>query len=204
MQKSKFSSAKTFRIKTKYLAYLSVFVALALIFNIIDIPLGIGDIKISLTYIPVMLSGIYLGPIAGAIVGMLGDLLGMLIKPQGPWIPLITLGSIMMGLLPGLVFKIPKVNAYIKIAISLVLVFGICTCTLNSLGIYLAYFKTKKAFAVFMAGRMGMQSIIFVINSVLIFSLYYPLQKFIFDKAFPKKKQVEAVDVVSVVDNKNE
>lgn len=174
---------------TKMLTYTAVLVALNVICNIFDVPLGIGDLKISLSYIPSMIAGMFLGAIPGLCVGLIGDVLGLLIMPQGAWIPLITLGSALMGLIPGLVFMIKKLNPYIKLAISLVLAFLICTCTVNSLGIFLMFMKGKKTFWAFFVARVPIQSIVFVINSVLLFLLYYPLQKFVFSKRIDIKKK---------------
>lgn len=167
---------------TKRIAYLAIFVALAVVTNVFTITFSfMGSNAISFNYVPCFFAGIFLGPISGFIVGVLSDALGCIIAPKGPWLPLITLASGLIGLIPGLIFKIKKVNPYILMAISIVLVFIICTAGLNTLAIFLAYFKGKKTFFAYLGGRVGMQAIVIAINTVLLYALYYPLKKLIFN-----------------------
>lgn len=174
--------------KTRVLTYTAMLVALSVICNIFDVPLGIGDLKISFSYIPTMVAGVFMGPYVGLAVGLIGDVLGLLIKPQGPWIPLITLGSALMGLIPGLIFMIKKGNPYFKLALSFAAVFLICTCTINSIGIFLTYLRGKKTFWVWMfTSRLPAQPIIVAVNAVLLFSIYYPLKKYVFAGKFSVK-----------------
>ena len=167
---------------TKRIAYLAIFVALAVVTNIFTITFSfMGSNAISFNYVPCFFAGIFLGPISGFIVGVMSDVLGCIIAPKGPWLPLITLASGLLGLIPGLVFKIKKVNPYILMAISIVIVFVVCTAGLNTLAIFLAYFKGKKTFFAYLGARVGMQAIVVAINTVLLYALYYPLKKLIFN-----------------------
>lgn len=174
----KISKHKT--LSTKVIAYTAVFTALSVALNVITIPFSILGTAISFTYIPCVLSGIFLGPIPGLLVGLIGDGLGVLIAPKGPWIPLITIGSGMLGLIPGLVFKIKKINPYILIAISFVLIYLVTTVTLNTLGIYLTYIVGRKTFWAFLIGRLPMQSLVFGINVALTYVLYTVLKISVF------------------------
>jgi riboflavin transporter len=180
--------SKSKSLSTKVIAYTAVFTALSVALNVITIPISILGTAISFTYIPCVLAGIFLGPVPGLLVGLLGDGLGVLIAPKGPWIPLITIGSGMLGLIPGLVFKLKKINPYILIAISFALIYLVTTVTLNTLGIYIAYIAGRKTFWVFLAGRLPMQSLVFGINVALTYGLYTILKI----SVFKVKKKAES------------
>ncbi|MDF2949948.1 MAG: hypothetical protein K0R07_1994, partial [Sedimentibacter sp.] len=55
--------------------------------------------------IPLMLSGIILGPAAGFISGAASDIINFIAKPGGPFFPGFTLVSALSGFIPGLIFK---------------------------------------------------------------------------------------------------
>lgn len=70
--------------------------------------LGGQSIRIGLGAVPIMLAGLLLGPVAGAMTGLAADLIGVLINPMGMFHPGFTLTSMLTGLLPGLVLLICK------------------------------------------------------------------------------------------------
>ena len=73
--------------QTRRLVYLAIFVALAVIFTrILSFRFTIGGIegiRIGLGALPIILSGLIFGPLAGGIVGALSDVLGYFINPLG-------------------------------------------------------------------------------------------------------------------------
>ena len=138
---------------------------------------------------------IFLGPVAGGIVGGIGDLIGWLIQPAGPFNIFITLGSIMLGVIPGLVFKF-RMPPLIKIFISFVIIFVVCTAGLNSFGIWFYYVKGK-GFFVFMAGRLATQSIVWAVNLALTSAIYYPVARYIFKIPDERRKPEKAESNVS-------
>lgn len=178
------TKVKSKKIKTTlFITYTAILIALGIICNTFDIPIGGGSLKLTFTYIPCFIAGIFLGPIAGFLVGFLGDLLGFLINSQGmAWIPLLTISSAFIGFIPGLVFKIKKLNIYFKLALSFLLVFLFCTCFLTTLGLYLIFAIGKKTFWVYFIGRIGPQLCFYSINCVIICIIYYPLKKYVFNR----------------------
>ncbi len=181
MKNNKFSKAnslKQFR-RAQILTFTAALAAISVVLNVVEINLG-TDFKLSLSYLPSFIAGMFLGPISGLAVGLLGDILGVIIRPVGPWLPLVTLGSALMGLIPALVFMIKKIHPFAKLSISLVLVFCICTAGFNSLGIYLAYFNGKQAFLVWWPARLATQSIVLAVNAAVLFAIYFPFDKLIF------------------------
>ena len=166
----------------KRLAYLGVMTAIAVITNCFSITVNSGANSISFNYVICSLAGIFFGPVSGGIVGLLGDLIGCLIAPKGPFNPFIMVASALIGVLSGLAFKIPKVNVYFKIIIGYLLIFVVCTLGLNTFGLWFFYAQGKKSFIIYLIGRAPFQAINIAINIVITYLLYIPLKKIVFDK----------------------
>ncbi len=169
----------------KILCYTAVFTALSAIANIYTLFVGAGGaFALSLTYIPDFFAGALLGPLPGLITGLAGDLLGCWIAPKGDLNPIILAASGLMGLIPGVVFRLfnksrLKKSYLIAGIVSVILVYGVCT-TLNTIGLYLFYFKGvgRTLEAVFML-RMPKQTIIWTINAAIIILMLYPMKKIV-------------------------
>jgi len=96
--------------RIRKMAYTGLFIAISVILtrffagNIYL--LGIFALRLSFGEVPIMLSGILLGPVYGAICGALSDIIGYAINPVGgPYFPGFTLASALTGLIPGLIAK---------------------------------------------------------------------------------------------------
>ena len=178
----------------KRIAYLGVMTAIAVITNCFTVTVNSGANSISFNYVICSLAGIFFGPISGGIVGLLGDLIGCLIAPKGPFNPFIMVASGLIGVLSGLAFKIPKLNVYIKIILAYVFIFIVCTLGLNTFGLWFFYAKGKKSFLIYLVGRAPFQAINIAINIVITYVLYVPLKKFVFDKwDMTGKKAVKSI-----------
>ena len=178
----------------KRIAYLGVMTAIAVITNCFTVTVNSGANSISFNYVVCSLAGIFFGPISGGIVGLLGDLIGCLIAPKGPFNPFIMVASGLIGVLSGLAFKIPKLNVYIKIILAYVFIFIVCTLGLNTFGLWFFYAKGKKSFLIYLVGRAPFQAINVAINIVITYILYVPLKKFVFDKwDIAGKKAVKSI-----------
>ncbi len=90
----------------KKLVLASIFIALAIIFTrFTSFQLG-NYLRIGLGDLPILLAGIILGPLWGAAVGALSDVLGFFIMPLGDFfIPGITLSAAMWGFIPGIIVR---------------------------------------------------------------------------------------------------
>ena len=177
----------------KRLAYTGLFAALAVVANGFGIYLpvfGVGaSAQLTFSYIVCVMAGIFLGPVAGGIVGGAGDIIGWFIQPAGPFNVFITLGSILLGVIPGLIFKL-KMPSIAKIFISFALIFVCCTAGLNSFGIWF-YYVRGKGFFLFLAGRLATQSIVWAVNMALTAAMYYPVAKYIFKLPVEKRAKEE-------------
>ncbi len=89
-----------------------LFISMSLVLKVIFelyIPIGgIPALRINFASIPIMLSGMILGPFAGFLTGAVADIINFIVKPGGPFFPGFTLVSALSGFLPGLIFKYLK------------------------------------------------------------------------------------------------
>ena len=89
-------------------------VALSIVFGKL-LAFNIGELfRISFENLPIVLAGIALGPLWGALVGAVADLVGCLIVGYTVN-PFITLGAIAIGAVSGVVFKLWSTNTQAKV-----------------------------------------------------------------------------------------
>lgn len=98
------------RVSARVVTWSAMLIALSVVLTrvaSIRIPVGgIEAIRIGFGALPILFAGITGGPLLGFLVGALADLVGYGINPMGPYSPLITLSSGLLGLIPGLVMKL--------------------------------------------------------------------------------------------------
>lgn len=63
------------------------------------------NMKIGLSFLPVVVAGYWGGPLAGGITGLLGDVIGFVISPSGTYFPGFTLSSFLDGVIYGYFLK---------------------------------------------------------------------------------------------------
>lgn len=121
--------------------------------------------RFSIESIPIFISGMLFGPIAGAIVGFISDLIGCLMSPFG-YNPLLCLRPVLCGLLAGLFqkflvkkFSIPRLS----LAFLPYILFG---CILwQSLALALVYGGDAKL--AFFLAKLGTRSIQYAITYII-------------------------------------
>lgn len=105
MKSNAFGASTT---RTRIVVNCGLFIALSVVLKILFelyIPLGgLPTLRLNITAIPIMFSGIVLGPVAGLAVGFIADILSYIIKPAGPYFIGFTLSSALTGFIPGLLF----------------------------------------------------------------------------------------------------
>ncbi len=103
------SNTDTQKFTSLMIVRAGLFIAMSLVLKVmfeIYIPLGgIPALRINFASIPIMLSGIILGPAAGFITGASADIINFMIKPGGPFFPGFTLVSALSGFIPGIIYK---------------------------------------------------------------------------------------------------
>ncbi len=158
--------------KTIKLTYIAVLAALCVLANVFSIQMS-GSNYLTFTYIPCFLAGMYLGIIPAAAVGLVGDVIGFLINPTGPQFnPLVCLASTLLGVIPALIYKLPKINKVWKLLISLAVCLVVCTAGINTLALWLMYgAKNGKTFFAYLGTRLPFQMIMLAVNGVILFTL---------------------------------
>ncbi len=95
------------KITTQMLTRMALLIALNIIFTrllSVRIPLGgVEGLRIGFGSLPVIFAGIFMGPLAGGLVGAIGDLIGYLINPIGAYMPHFTLTAALRGIIPSLI-----------------------------------------------------------------------------------------------------
>ncbi len=98
------SKVKSF-FTLRRLTTMAIFIALQVVlarFAGIQVSEGL---RVSFEAIPIILAGIWLGPMAGFVVGFLSDLIGTLISGYGVYFLPLAITPILNGVLPGLCYR---------------------------------------------------------------------------------------------------
>lgn len=106
---------RTEKFTTRQITYIGVMVALTVVINVVRV--GV----VNFTGFPIILSGYLLGPIPGFVVGGVADVIGFVIRPSGPYVPIFTLTSALTGLIPVIISRLLG-DAYPKFSFWKVLV----------------------------------------------------------------------------------
>lgn len=99
-------------ITPKRLSIMAMLIALQIVLSKFLMLQLTGSVRLSIDSVPILLSGIWFGPIAGGIVGLLSDMLGTLLFPTaGMYYPPLTIAFVLVGVSAGLLAKIIKCNS---------------------------------------------------------------------------------------------
>jgi len=127
-----------------------------------------GAVRLSFGEIPILLSGIMLGPVIGGLTGAIADFAGMLLfgGGGGPYFPGFTISAMLVGLIPGLIFYKDKTYSLWKIAVAV-----LTTAILVSLGLSTLWLTIllKKGFWVLLPARIVSKSIMAPIEIAVLY-----------------------------------
>ena len=87
--------------KTKKLSTLAILVAMHIILSRF-LSYSVWNMKIGFDFLPVSVAAVLYGPIGAAVVGGLGDFIGAILFPIGPYFPGYTLSAALSGAVLGL------------------------------------------------------------------------------------------------------
>ena len=171
--------------KTVKLTFTAMFTALAIAANSFTIPLTPSN-SVSFTIAISFIAGIYLGPISGLTVGYLGDLIGAIFHPMGPYNWFMALSCALTGFICALVYKL-KLHKLLKLAIAMVIYLIVCSIALNTFGLWLQIIVgvdpspigllqffgmdkggIRKSFWVYLAGRLPFMLINWAVNGAVV------------------------------------
>ena len=129
---------------------------------------------ISLSFIPIMMSAIWLGPKYSTLIAALGDFIGAILFPFGSYFPGFTLSAGITGLIYGLFLynktdkEFSNINFIIRLTISSFLVLGVVNVFISSFWLHLLY---GNAYFAIISTRITTQIIMLPIHIVIIFLL---------------------------------
>lgn len=161
---------------TYRLCSIALLSALSIVFNAYSINI-LPDVSISFTYLISFISGVFLGPIEGFTVGVIGDLIGCVIAPKGPYAVTVTLSSGLLGVIPWIVFRfMNKLPKYVKIILSFVISFIICSVLINTTTWYIMY-SSKAQYFEYLISRNTLQVCIVGVNCAIMCAIFTPIEK---------------------------
>ena len=169
-------------ISLRTLVTLAVFVAANIILTRIFVLYITDFVRLDLGNVPLILAGLYFGPAAGALTGAASDLLGVMLSGRG-WYPPLTVGPILMGLLPGLLrigLRAKKNTPFPEQGAKKVRLFGklfgiIALSELLAAILWKTYWLSVlygMSYSVCLAARVPAILALLVVESILIYILY--------------------------------
>lgn len=143
----------------------------------------IGDyLKINFAFLPLAMTGILFGPVAGCAAGLLTDLIGYLVNPIGGFIPELMLITGLEGLIYGLVlYNIKSERTYrtfIRVVAARFIVCAVCNLTLNTLALYNYGFISGASFGAVFTARVATNIITFCLGSYMMMAVVIPVKLF--------------------------
>ena len=146
----------------KDITILSVLLALYVVCGVFSI--RIGDIfKLGLSFVAIACAGAIYGPVAGGIVGGLGDVLQYLVNPTGAYFPGFTLTAFLSGVVFGVFLR--KKPGVFRIIIASFIVELVGGLVLNTFWISIII---GKSYAALVPGRSLQAICMFVVQAVVI------------------------------------
>ncbi len=104
-------------LATKSLVFMALMIALSIVLGKF-LAINITDmIRISLENLPIILCAVVLGPIRGAVVALVADLLGCLLRGYAIN-PIVTIGAVTIALICGFIYKLRNVSPLTKLVIA--------------------------------------------------------------------------------------
>lgn len=173
------------RISTKEMVQAAFLVAISIAmtrFFYFFVPLaGFPALRISFGEIPLMIGGLLFGPLIGGIGGIVADMIGIMINPQGAFHPGFTLSSMLWGVIPGFLGIYFKSTGSTRNPFTIqrvVLTVTICFIVI-SLGLNTLWLSTMfgKGFMIMLPGRVIAALINIPLQSYIVVLLLKQLRK---------------------------
>ncbi len=122
-------------LTTKQIVLMALMIAISIVLGKF-LALNFTDmIRVSFENLPIILSAIILGPIRGAIVALVADLLGCFLRGYAIN-PVVTIGAISLALIVGLLFKyLPIKSQFTKLTVSILPAHFIASVVIKTIGL---------------------------------------------------------------------
>ncbi len=148
---------------TTQMATVGVLVALYVIINRFC-SINVWNLSIGLTFIPLAVAAILMGPLKAGLVGGLGDFIGAIIFPFGPYFPGFTLTAFLKGIVFGVALY--KKASFVRILSSSAIVEFVLSLFLQSFWIF--YLYGAKTYPAIVASRLIQVVPLFILELVVI------------------------------------
>ncbi len=160
------SSSRNELKNTKSIALSGMFIAISVVLSFFKIDLA-PTIQISFASLPIAAGGMLFGPIVGAAIGLISDLLGYAVHPAGFFFPGFTLNAILIGAFFGFAFYRRKVTMktviLASLAITVFINWGLTTLWLSMM--------FGDAFLVLLGARVIKNIILFPLDTSLLYGV---------------------------------
>lgn len=164
---------------TKNLLLLALFAAISIIltrFLSFYLPiLAVNTVRISLGNIPVILAGLLLGPMAGAVTGIAADVIGATMFSPFGYFPGFTLSAALVGVLPGILKAYIRNLDRFKSVLLIVFITELITSVgLNTLWVSIT---THVSYVVLLIPRVGITLIMMLVYASVVYVLLKRLNR---------------------------
>ena len=170
----------------KDLAVMGVLLALYVVCGLFSIRIG-SIFKLGFTFVGIACAGALYGPVAGGVIGALGDVLAWVVNPSGAYFPGFTLTAFLCGVVFGVFLR--NKAGIVEIVISSFIVQFVGGLILNTFWISII---VEKGYMVLLPGRAVQEVCMFVVQIVTIYLmnrfLFPVLRKMIKEKETPHLK----------------
>lgn len=140
------NSAKNLK-KTRVLCTAAILAALFVVLYSIKLNLA-PELRITFTFIPLALAGWLLGPVPAMLVGLIGDVIGCIIFPAGPYFPGFTLTKIVSGLIYGVfLYRTGSRKHTLYVSGAVIFTNILANVVMNSLWLSMLYGKAWSVYA---------------------------------------------------------
>lgn len=174
------------RLSTRTLVVSALLISMAVVLGQFSFMVG-PSVRIGFSRVPIIVSGMLLGPLAGGLTGIVHDLINFMLRPAGGFHPGFTLSAMLTGMIPGLIVQLSlfsgfkkfnksgKAFAVTNIVASVAAVYVIVTLLLNT---YWLSQLIGDSYLVLLPVRASTQLVANAVNALVIVMLAKPLESF--------------------------
>ena len=155
------------RARLRMIVLLAMLTAMEVVLNRF-LSINTPYLKIGFSFVPVVVAAILYGPLGGACVGALGDLIGAILFPNGPFFPGFTVTALLTGLVYGLFLY--KKQTPLRIVLAVAVNQLILSLFLNTLWLTILWMGTEKAapYLTILATRIGQCALLIPVQYLVI------------------------------------
>ena len=148
----------------KSLILAALFIALELVISSFYIPVG-ENLRVYFSFFVKSLAGMIYGPLMGLLTGFIGDILGYILRPSGPFFPGYTLTAMAGSFLHGLFFYRAKIGP-VRVILARISVVLVCNIGMNCLWSAILY---GKGYYYYLASSLVKNGLLFPVEIILRF-----------------------------------